>query len=121
MHIKIKQPSANSTDYVNMKSKFSLHVQATCDYKYKFMNVVTKWPGSVQDACIFANSNISIYLRNRKIPSCPKVIVEGEDPVPVTLLRDPAYPLLPYVMYASVEVLLLRDSTLGCHCANAEW
>ena len=37
-------------------------------------------------------------LRKRIIPSCEKILVEGRDPVPVFLLSDPAYPLLPFLM-----------------------
>eukprot|EP00794_Sanderia_malayensis_P019639 gene19639-21583_t len=37
-------------------------------------------------------------LKEGIIPSCEKIIVPNEDPVPICILGDPTYPLLPYLM-----------------------
>ena len=57
-----------------------------------------QWPGSVCDARIFANSKINQKFCSGDMGSCAREIVPGERKVPVLILGDPAYPLLPYLM-----------------------
>ena len=97
-HIFIKQPNKNATDFFESQNRFSVNVQATCNYKYCFSDVVVKWPGSVHDSRIFYNPALNKTLRDGAIPPLYKHLTPDTEPVPVCVLGDPAYPLLPYLM-----------------------
>lgn len=50
------------------------------------------------DARMFSNSMLDKKLRDGSIPLCRKKILDGEAEVPICILGDPAYPLLPLLM-----------------------
>ncbi len=54
-HIAIRRPCINEHVFVNRKRFHSLNVQAVCDAKMRFTNVVIKWPGSAHDSFIWNN------------------------------------------------------------------
>ena len=95
-HISTVCPSEHSHDYFCYKQFHSLNVQAVCDYKGAFMDVECKWPGSVHDAKVFANSSICKRLRSSDLPTILQTISNSEVKIPNYLIGDPAYPLLPH-------------------------
>ena len=97
-HVNIKTPKNNSTDFIKRKGHHSINVQACLNYNYYFFDVIVKWPGSVHDARILGNSSINQMLKDGTIPKCFKVMGDGEDSVPASILGDPAYLLLGYLM-----------------------
>lgn len=97
-HIPTKRPQENSQDYYSYKGFFSLNVQAVCDYRGQFMDVDCRWPGSVHDAKVFANSTINKKLRDHELHTTYQQIIEGRSKVGCYLIGDPAYPLTPYCM-----------------------
>ena len=102
-HIPLCQPNQNYADYINRKGFTSINVQALCDYRYCFLDVLVKWPGSVHDSRVFLQSGLNQKLRNKFVP-CEKQIVEDEIKVPICILGDPPYPLLPFLMKEYLKV-----------------
>ena len=41
-HVNIKQPLENHTDYLNRKGQYSINIQAVCDHRHCFTDVVIK-------------------------------------------------------------------------------
>ena len=78
--------------------KYTINVQAICDYNGRFTDVDIKWPGSLHDARVFANSEVQKGHTKGKFKLYYEELLPGDELIPQILLGDPAYPLLPYVM-----------------------
>ena len=78
--------------------KYTINVQGICDYEGKFIDVDCRWPGSVHDTNVLSNSTINEMFRDGSQPLLHRSLLPGFDKIPVLLLGDPAYTLLPYCM-----------------------
>ena len=57
-----------------------------------------KWPGSLHEARVFANSEVQKGYIKGKFKLCYEELLPGDELIPQILLGGPAYPLLPCVM-----------------------
>lgn len=84
-HVKVLAPGApNREIFRDRKGEISLNIQAICDHRLKFLDVVCRWPGSVHDSRMFRESKIMGHLE--------KGTSKG------WLLGDSGYSLSPYLM-----------------------
>ena len=98
-HIPIVSPDECPADYFNRKGWHSVIMQGLVNHLGQFTNVYVGWPGRVHDARVLANS--SLYQQGQAgslFPDWTKMIAGVE--VPLVILGDPAYPLLPWLMKA---------------------
>ncbi|XP_066582100.1 putative nuclease HARBI1 [Prorops nasuta] len=88
-HIAIKQPPLNANDYYNRKDYHSIILQAICDEKGKFIDILIGRPGRAHDAAVFRSSEIYKKLTDKDNPLLPH---------DQHILGDSAYPLLQSLM-----------------------
>ncbi|XP_066590599.1 putative nuclease HARBI1 [Prorops nasuta] len=68
-HINIPAPKNYPEAYINRKGHYSIHLQAVCDHKCRFLHCYTGHAGSVHDQRVFRQSEIDNYLvDNNKFP-----------------------------------------------------
>ncbi|XP_064605786.1 uncharacterized protein LOC135470681 [Liolophura sinensis] len=101
-HIPIIAPKENHTDYYNRKGIYSIILHATVDCNYLIRDVCIGWPGKVHDARVLANSEMYRLGQSGKLFANETCKIQGTD-VPVVILGDPAYPLLPWLMKPYAE------------------
>lgn len=83
-------------------------MQGLVDFRGRFMNVNIGWPGKVHDARVFANSScFRDACTGNLFPNWKKTINNVD--VPLVILGDPAYPLLPWLMKPYVEYPGMSD------------
>ena len=96
-YIRVSVPSELHIDYYNRKGWYSVLLQALVDHKYCFTDIYVGWPGSVHDACVFANSDLYHKGRSGRLFSKCNFQLD-EDNIPVVILGDSAYPLMNWLL-----------------------
>ena len=80
-------PSESFQEYFCYKQFHSLNVQTVCDLRGLFMDIECRWPGSVHDRKVFANSSISMKVRNGALSQTFQTLIPRLEKSQIILLE----------------------------------
>lgn len=96
-YIPIKAPVDSPSHYYNRKGQYSIILQAVVDHKMKFWDVNIGQPGRVHDSRVLSLSSLFDHMQaNDILPQWTEVFEDVN--VPLFLLGDKAYPMLPWIV-----------------------
>ncbi|CAM4625772.1 unnamed protein product [Caretta caretta] len=116
-HIPILGPDHQGSQYINRKGYFSMVLHALVDHKGRFTNINVGWPLKLRDARIFKNSGLFKWLQEGIYFPDQKITV-GDVEMPIVILGDPAYPLMPWLMKPYTGTLDSSKELFNCRLSK---
>nr|XP_048677691.1 uncharacterized protein LOC125622988 [Caretta caretta] len=116
-HFPILAPEHQASEYIKCKGYFSILLQAPVDHKGHFTNINMGWPGKVHDARVFRNSGLFQKRQEGTFFPDQKITV-GDVEMPIVILGDPAYPLMPWLMKPYTGSLNSTQELFNCRLSK---
>lgn len=91
----------------NFKNFFSIVLTAIVDSKYRFIWASSGYPGNSHDATIFQSTNFYSKILDQTLLPCYSKKANDTAIYP-TLLGDPAFPFLPWMMKPYTNTVLKK-------------
>eukprot|EP01018_Ginkgo_biloba_P020554 Gb_20352 [translate_table: standard] len=110
-HIVMSLPSAEaSTVWYDSEENYSMILQAIVDTEMRFRDILTGWPGSVNDYRLLKNSGFFKLCQNEERLNGPIKELDNGTRIREYIIGDRGYPLLPWLMtpYQGKDLSLSR-------------
>ncbi|CAM5107614.1 unnamed protein product [Eretmochelys imbricata] len=117
IHIPILALDHLGSQYLNRKGYFSMVLQALVDHKGHLTDINVGWLGKVHDTRIFRNSGVFEQLQEGTYFPDQKITV-GDVEMPVVILGDPVYPLMPWLMKPYTGTLDSSQELFNCRLSK---
>ncbi|KAG0434026.1 hypothetical protein HPB47_019404 [Ixodes persulcatus] len=118
-HIPILAPRKGYPDFVNMKHWPSFNMQAVVDDRGVFRSISCSAPGSAHHATVLKLSGL--YRHSDRLLPTDDCVVNGR-PIPLMLVGDPVYQLLPWILKGYVATkngISQKDDSFNTYLSSA--